>query len=746
MRPSRESSDDDTAGSDFMLQPAASGPSAAQPARAAAAAPPSHLGPMSMAMQNVMVPPEDDDDGRSSSAASEEADFTPPPSYGGSTAAPASTNGNGSVKTTPPPAAKPNGAKSLGAQYTDPSALASAKPQPVVRNNAAAAYAAAYGRGTGGGGGDGGGDYSDPNMSDEEIEIDIGDVDELCPASAFGAAPAVKARPKAVKTAGFGGDSDADSEEGDTKPVAPPPVKPLPSKPTPTPAAAVVKTQTPPPPRRVETPPATEMVDHDSQPLEDAMFSRSGAALPDVSSAMDESGLVMLPSAALAGGHASELTTPTGGPRTPTPAKRGPSPPPLDPESLGKWAGVTPQAKQPVAATAGSSQPKPAATAKPAAAATTATAQGQQPTTGRASQPTSARAHAAVGDNDFSPPAAHSAPQGSSTAAGNFDEDEWDAANRVHDASKNQPRAPPPLSITWDDACRELRKRRDAWGGHITPDLKRVSVRVKTKGFLAACWSCWHHDIVEGSPLYEERDFVLALQKLELDHSNEIHRRILLTIWRMFVRPKRDQPDPPTTGSAWEQLGFQGTNPATDLRSTGLFGLMQLLFLVDYCPQFANALFEVASSRLMEFPLAIVSFNMTALAMNCLLERLLNDTIVTRHKKHTTGDEAQETERRMQRDGGSTDVSMVLNEFYVGLMYRFYETWTSVPTRRVMEFQEVKKGLEKTAREKTSTVLSGYVTVKTEFSREKAREKREARVKAQLDPIMDKGPSRFSDF
>jgi hypothetical protein len=503
----------------------------------------------------------------------------------------------------------------------------------------------------------------------------------------------------------------------------------------------------------VETPPATETVEHDSQPLEDAMFSRSGAALPDVASAMDESGLVMLPSAALAGGHASELTTPTGGPRTPTPAKRGPSPPPLDPESLGKWAGVTPQAKQPVAATAGASQPKPAATAKPAAAATTATAQGgQQPaaaavtSAGRASQPTSARAHAADGDNDFSPPAAQSAPQGSSTAAGNFDEDEWDAANRVHDASKNQPRAPPPLSITWDDACRELRKRRDAWGGHITPDLKRVSVRVKTKGFLAACWSCWHHDIVEGSPLYEERDFVLALQKLELDHSNEIHRRILLTIWRMFVRPKRDQPDPPTTGSAWEQLGFQGTNPATDLRSTGLFGLMQLLFLVDYCPQFANALFEVASSRLMEFPLAIVSFNMTALAMNCLLERLLNDTIVTRHKKHTTGDEAQETERRMQRDGGSTDVSMVLNEFYVGLMYRFYETWTSVPTRRVMEFQEVKKGLEKTAREKTSTVLSGYVTVKTEFSREKAREKREARVKAQLDPIMDKGPSRFSDF
>jgi hypothetical protein len=188
---------------------------------------------MSMAMQNVMVPPEDDDDGRSSSAASEEADFTPPPSYGGSTAAPASTNGNGSVKTTPPPAAKTNGAKSLGAQYTDPSALASAKPQPAVRNNAAAAYAAAYGRGTGGGGGDGGGDYSDPNMSDEEIEIDIGDVDELCPASAFGAAPAVKARPKAVKTAGFGGDSDADSEEGDTKPssaTALPPVKPLPSK------------------------------------------------------------------------------------------------------------------------------------------------------------------------------------------------------------------------------------------------------------------------------------------------------------------------------------------------------------------------------------------------------------------------------------------------------------------------------------------------------------------------------------
>ncbi|XP_010152540.1 PREDICTED: ELMO domain-containing protein 3, partial [Eurypyga helias] len=64
-----------------------------------------------------------------------------------------------------------------------------------------------------------------------------------------------------------------------------------------------------------------------------------------------------------------------------------------------------------------------------------------------------------------------------------------------------------------------------------------------------------------------------------LDNNERVHVRILQTIYKQLTRSRLGCP---RYGRHWEELGFQGADPGTDLRGTGMLGLMQVLhFVVD---------------------------------------------------------------------------------------------------------------------------------------------------------------------
>ena len=53
-----------------------------------------------------------------------------------------------------------------------------------------------------------------------------------------------------------------------------------------------------------------------------------------------------------------------------------------------------------------------------------------------------------------------------------------------------------------------------------------------------------------------------------------MHRRLIQTIYRRITKEKRACPD---VGSHWDTIGFQGTDPCTDLnRSMGVLSLLQV--------------------------------------------------------------------------------------------------------------------------------------------------------------------------
>ena len=58
--------------------------------------------------------------------------------------------------------------------------------------------------------------------------------------------------------------------------------------------------------------------------------------------------------------------------------------------------------------------------------------------------------------------------------------------------------------------------------------------------------------------------------------------------------------------SSWEDIGFQGRDPGTDLRSAGMLSMLQMLWICESKPQFMEAFFQLSRHERLGFPLMLV--------------------------------------------------------------------------------------------------------------------------------------------
>ncbi|KAM3868190.1 ELMO domain-containing protein 3 [Diretmus argenteus] len=153
--------------------------------------------------------------------------------------------------------------------------------------------------------------------------------------------------------------------------------------------------------------------------------------------------------------------------------------------------------------------------------------------------------------------------------------------------------------------------------------------------------------------LLEERDLVFAIAQCSLDNSQTVHMRVLQTIYKRLMGSRMDVP---RYGTHWENIGFQGTDPGTDLRGTGFLGLMHTLYLVmdpETLP-LARDIYKLSHHPIQNFPFSVMSINMSRIALQVLREEALS----------------KECNRRQQVVG-------VLNEFYVATYLYLYQLWTT---------------------------------------------------------------------
>ncbi|XP_074419982.1 ELMO domain-containing protein 3 isoform X8 [Larus michahellis] len=149
----------------------------------------------------------------------------------------------------------------------------------------------------------------------------------------------------------------------------------------------------------------------------------------------------------------------------------------------------------------------------------------------------------------------------------------------------------------------------------------------------------------------EEWEAVEEIQSGGLDDNERVHMRILQTIYKKLTRSRLGCP---RYGAHWEELGFQGADPGTDLRGTGMLGLMQLLYFVMDAQTLplAHEIFKLSRHETQNFPFCIMSVNITRIVIQALREECLS----------------RECNRRQQ-------VIAVLNDLYAAAFLQLYRLW-----------------------------------------------------------------------
>ncbi|NXU55976.1 ELMD3 protein, partial [Turnix velox] len=210
---------------------------------------------------------------------------------------------------------------------------------------------------------------------------------------------------------------------------------------------------------------------------------------------------------------------------------------------------------------------------------------------------------------------------------------------------------------------------------------KRTQRRVPRHG-LASLLRC-----IFGPPnlqlhLQGEQELTLAMAQCEcrLDDNERVHMRILQTIYKKLTCSRLSCP---RYGAHWEELGFQGADPGTDLRGTGMLGLMQMLYFVMDAQTLplAHEIFKLSHHPTQHFPFCIVSINITHIVLQALREECLY----------------RECNSRQQ-------VIAVLNDLYVAAFLRFYHLW-KWQNKTLADSGLLLKELESSAKKKPKQLL-----------------------------------------
>ncbi|GIY57895.1 ELMO domain-containing protein 3 [Caerostris extrusa] len=161
--------------------------------------------------------------------------------------------------------------------------------------------------------------------------------------------------------------------------------------------------------------------------------------------------------------------------------------------------------------------------------------------------------------------------------------------------------------------------------------------------------------------LIAERDLFFAIALCPFDTSDEVHIRVLQTLYKTLTDIDKDCP---RYGKHWEELGFQGVDPGTDLRGVGFLEISLL-----------------SKHERQNFPFCTMGINITRIVVETMREEALN----------------RECNKTM-------DIFEVTNSFYAGIFLRLFLIWRE-QKKTIMDSGYVIKDLTNTAKKNSSVIF-----------------------------------------
>uniref|UniRef100_A0AC35TMC5 ELMO domain-containing protein n=1 Tax=Rhabditophanes sp. KR3021 TaxID=114890 RepID=A0AC35TMC5_9BILA len=153
------------------------------------------------------------------------------------------------------------------------------------------------------------------------------------------------------------------------------------------------------------------------------------------------------------------------------------------------------------------------------------------------------------------------------------------------------------------------------------------------------------------------------------DSENEVHEEKLLSLWNLLNPNEKLSA---RKSKQWEDIGFQGLDPATDFRGAGVLGLDQMIYFAKHDLENCRRILQLSLHPIKGFPFAICSITITFIGKELLAEGYLK-----RHVYNSINPEEVSIED--------------FHRIYLALFKLFAEHWfSSDENRDIMNFNIVK--------------------------------------------------------
>ena len=169
---------------------------------------------------------------------------------------------------------------------------------------------------------------------------------------------------------------------------------------------------------------------------------------------------------------------------------------------------------------------------------------------------------------------------------------------------------------------------------------KEKNMYQQKKSFIKRICECFFNRIPQ--KIKTEKNLISCITKVKYDENNEMHYKILSSIYKFFT----DEKECPKSGKHWEKIGFQSKTPLSDLRSVGMLAPLQMLYFLCAFPSFSLSVYKLFCSQDCDWLFAVTLINITQICYHLLRDNSLDQFF-------------------KQND----DVVSIFNELYVGIIY-----------------------------------------------------------------------------
>lgn len=228
-------------------------------------------------------------------------------------------------------------------------------------------------------------------------------------------------------------------------------------------------------------------------------------------------------------------------------------------------------------------------------------------------------------------------------------ESEWAEVDRLQNeraassSTTPSPATPTIAPLTYDDVVSHFMSL------DLTEQKKKIITDdSRSKGMFSSFFSMFFSSSLSNK-LIPERDSIFAIALIPFDNANAMHLRILQNVFMILQDVSTECS---RFGSHWEEIGFQGDDPATDLRGVGMFGVIQLFYLVKNHQEFAKKMHKLSRDERQYFPFSVVSLNFTKVTLQTMRSGILAN--------------------KLNKRGA---ILPVLNELLIGMYYELYIHW-----------------------------------------------------------------------